>query len=145
MNYKVPGLLSVGLIGIAIGIAGIQLFLSSAILGAAYVCCFPVVMLSMLYFYCRKCPHVALGTCRHVIPGPIVKAMFKPVEPSNYKLWEMALALIPFAVFIIFPQFWLLKNIPLVIIFWTLMLLGGILVRTSVCPKCQNVNCFFLP
>ncbi|MBN1398061.1 MAG: hypothetical protein JXA06_08540 [Bacteroidetes bacterium] len=141
MNYKIPGLLSIGIMFIALAIAGYQLFMSSALIGILYALLLPVVFLNLLYFYCRKCPHVPDNSCRHVIFGPIVKKLYKLEEPSPYKISELFLALFPFILFILFPQYWLFQNKLLLTVFWILMIISGLIILFGVCRECRNTHC----
>lgn len=133
------------MIFVAFGIADYRLFVSSRALGIGYAVCLPLVFLNMFYFYCRKCPHVADKTCRHVLFGPIVKKLFKPVNPAPYKTGEIIIALVPMAIFILFPQRWLFKTLYLFVMYWVLMLMAGAIIRFRVCPKCGNINCPLCP
>jgi hypothetical protein len=145
MNYKIPGLSSITFMFIALVIASFQLFTVSIITGTIYIILIPVVFLNLLYWYCRKCPHSANGTCRHVIFGWITKKVFSIVAPTKYTVIEIIFSLAPLAVLILLPQYLLFKNLILFIAFWILMLIAGVIVRTGVCPGCRNLNCAFCP
>lgn len=145
MSYKVPGLLSITLVFIALGIMDYQLFSISLAIGLIYALCIPVAFAFTLFNYCRKCPHVTQKSCRHVILGLIVARLFKPLAPSKYTLKEIFTALIPLMLLVIFPQYQLFLNISLFIAFWILMLIAVIIVRMEVCKKCENINCTFCP
>lgn len=145
MNYKVPGLSSIILVFAALLIACCQLFLSSPVLALIYFICIPLAFLFTLYNYCTKCPHVQDGTCRHVVFGWVVVKLFKIRSPSKYTLKEIILALAPIAALLIFPQYWLFQNIGLFTVFWVLMLIAVVIVRTGVCISCRNSNCKFCP
>ena len=145
MNYKVPGLISIFVMFMALGIADYELFTGSLLLGAVYMLCIPLVFLNTLYHYCSQCPHADHNTCRHVIFGPIVAKLFKPEAPAPYKPAQILGALIPLAALVIFPQAWLWQNTPLFVLFWVFMMLAGMIVRVGVCPRCENSNCSFCP
>jgi len=141
MNYKIPGLLSSSIVFIAFIIAFYQLFISSVLIGILYTIFLPIVFLNLLYFFCRKCPHVPDNSSRHVIFGPIVKKLYKLEEPSPYKISELFLALFPFVLFILFPQYWLFQNKSLLAVFWMLMIISGLIILFGVCRKCRNTHC----
>jgi len=145
MSYKIPGLSSIILLFIALGIADYQLFTVSLPLGIVYFICIPLSFLITLYNYCRKCPHVASKTCRHVLFGWIISKLFKPIQPSKYTVKEAFVSLIPLVFIVIFPQYWLVQSIGLFIAFWVLMLAAVVIVRIGVCIGCKNVNCLFCP
>jgi len=143
MNYKIPGLASIGLAFLAIGIADYQLFKYSTIFGVIYIVGMLPVFLNTLYQYCRKCPHVGNSTCRHVIFGKLIKRLFGLLEPSPYETKAMLSVLISNSLFFIFPQYWLFQNTFLVVTFWVIMSLSVVIIRKSVCPSCLNNNCYF--
>lgn len=145
MNYRIPGILSIVLLFVTAGIAGYQLFTVSTMLGIAFVIALPLSFLSTFYFYCRKCPHALRGTCRHVVMGWTVSKLFKLSEPSEYTVIEMIYAFVPAAVVIIIAQYWLVQNIKLFTVFWMLMLVTGVIIRTSVCRECENTYCKMCP
>jgi hypothetical protein len=143
MNYKVPGLSSIISMLIALAIALFQLFTFSILFGAFYAILIPIVFLNLIYWYCRKCPHTSDGTCRHVIFGRITKMLFGATNQDNYTFKEIIFALFPLVMLVAAPQYWLFQNKYLIIIFWGLMLLAGVIVRTGVCSGCRNTNCTF--
>lgn len=143
MDYRIPGLVSIFLAFIAIGIADFQLFQYSITIGVVYIVLMPIIFLNTLYQYCRKCIHVADGTCRHVIFGKLINKLFKVSKPSPYTFKEVSSVLISNTLFFIFPQYWLFKNLLLLITFWVFMLISIITIRYLVCPNCCNRNCYF--
>ncbi|MBN2039668.1 MAG: hypothetical protein JW864_06480 [Spirochaetes bacterium] len=145
MNYKVPGISSIIFMITALILADIWLFIISPGLGVIYSALIPVMFLVILYFYCRKCPHTAKGTCRHGILGRITKRLFGQSDPEKYTAKEIIFTLTALAVLIAFPQYWLFQNIVLSTGFWILMFISGLIVRTGVCPGCRNFNCKFCP
>lgn len=145
MNYRIPGLMSIVLLLAAVGIADYQLCSISFGLGIAFVIGLLLAFTYTLYSYCRKCPHATSQTCRHVVLGWIVNKLFKPLAPSPYTGREIMQAALPAAVIIILAQYWLVQNIERFITFWTLLLITGVIIRTSVCRECQNLNCKMCP
>jgi hypothetical protein len=145
MNYKIPGLTSIILFFIAIGIAAVDLFTVSISLGIVNIVLLPLIFLNVFYWYCRKCPHIMNGTCRHVILGKITHGLFNAVAPAKYSFKEIIFTLLPLIILIIFPQYWLFQNKYLFIAFWIFMLVAVIIVRTGVCTGCKNTNCAFCP
>lgn len=145
MNYKIPGLSSGAFIFIALILADIWLFITSFSLGIIYTIVIPIMFLMVLYFYCRKCPHTVNGTCRHVIFGRITKKLFGPSDQQKYTAKEILFTLIALLILIAFPQYWLIQNLVLFTVFWFLMFITGIIIRTGVCPGCRNHNCLLCP
>jgi hypothetical protein len=145
MNYKLPGILSLVLAGIALLIADFRLFTVSWILGLAYAVGLPLLFIVVFYGYCRKCPHVGDRSCRHVLPGWIVSKLFKAEAPAPYTRGEALLGALPLLAMFLFPQYWLIQNLILFMAFWIATLLTVISIRLAVCPGCQNTFCFFCP
>jgi len=145
MNYKLPGILSLVLAGIALLIADLGLFIVSWILGAAYSISLPLLLIVVFYGYCRKCQHVGDLSCRHVLPGWIVSKLFKTQAPAPYTGGETLLTTLPLLALFLFPQYWLLQNSLLFMAFWIATLLTVLSIRLAVCPSCQNIFCFFCP
>jgi hypothetical protein len=145
MKDKIPGVSSIALVFIAFGIAAYQLLQYSILLGLLFIVFTPAVFLNVMYQYCRKCPHVKSKTCRHVIIGAITGKLFGSIESSAYTRREILLMLIPLCALVIFPQYWLFQNIPLLIAFWVLMVLAVLIVLTGVCRTCENNNCAMCP
>jgi len=145
MDYKITGLGSILLVFVALGIASSQLFQASVIFGFVYLVCIPIAFLNVSYHYCRKCPHVANDTCRHVVLGWAVKKLFKYNLSSKYTFKDLIFAAVPLGILVILPQYWLFVNMPLFVVFWVLMLIAVMIVRTGVCVTCQNTKCSFCP
>ncbi len=143
MNYKIPGVTSIVLGGAAFGLAVFLLLQFSIILGVVYLLFMPIMFLNILYQYCRKCPHVPEGTCRHVLFGAIVKRFFTAIEPALYTQKELIRMIIPFVLYILFPQYWLFQHTSLFILYWGLMASAITIIRLGVCTSCKNSFCFF--
>lgn len=145
MKNRFTGVFSIVLVFIALLLAIYRLFSISVILGIFYLIYIIVSLILILYFYCRKCPHVINGTCRHVLFGWITARLFKAVEPSPYTSRETLFTLLPLALAILLPQYWLFQKTHLFIGFWALVLPAVIMVLTSVCKGCLNRNCSLCP
>lgn len=145
MNYKFPGLTSILFMFVALAIASYSLFANSFILGAVYTLFIPIALLNTLYNYCRKCPHAVDQTCRHVILGMVIMRSFKPLQPSSYTINEYLRALIPLILLFIYPQYWLIANTNLIVLFWLFMAAAVFIIRIGVCSDCRNANCMFCP
>lgn len=145
MNYKIPGLLSILLFGGALAVAALRMFQISTQAGLLYSAALPVTLGVMLVFFCRKCPHVANNTCRHVIFGPVIKRLFPHSKPARYTLVELVLAFLPLGAMLIIPQMYLFQKPQLAVLFWTLCLPALLIVKTQVCSSCKNGNCISNP
>jgi hypothetical protein len=145
MSYKVPGILSLALAFIALIIADLQLFSVSLIVGLAYAVGIPLLIVVALFGYCRKCPHVADRSCRHVVPGLIVSKLFSTTEPARYTKIETLISSMPLVFLFLFPQYWLFRNLTLFILFWVFTVVSVLCIGLKVCPTCKNTFCFFCP
>ena len=106
------GILSLIIFITAIGISSINIFFYSRLFGIIYLSIIPFLFLSVIYFYCSKCPHVEDGSCRHFIFGKIAK-IFQNRANEKYNIVDYIGTIIPILGIVAFPQFWLIKNIPL--------------------------------
>jgi hypothetical protein len=143
--YAIPGVGSLLLLVAALAVADIQLFSASLALGIGFAVSVPLFFLPVFYWYCRRCPHAADGTCRHVLIGRATKALFKLHPPARYSAREIILSLAPLAVLVLFPQYWLFRSIWPGVVFWALMAAAFLIVRIGVCPVCGNENCALCP
>jgi hypothetical protein len=143
MHYRIPGILSLALAFTAMGMADYYLFGFAVWLGVAYAAIVPFALLNNIYVYCRKCPHIHDGTCRRVVFGPVVKMLFKALPPGPYSIRELILQLVPAAVYVLFPQPWLIRDVRLFAIFWALMACAIAIQVFFICPKCQNSYCLY--
>lgn len=141
MHYKVPGLTSILIALAALILAAWRLFAVSLWLGAGFTLAAIAGGLIMLRTYCRKCPHLARGTCRHVLPGWIVGNLFHPRPPGPYSFRELLIAFFPVVMIMAFPQYWLFQHKAVFFAFWGLMAVAVVIVRMGVCPVCENGHC----
>jgi hypothetical protein len=141
MNYKIPGVASLMLMFAAVLVATYQMYTVSVFLGTAFIIAITFSLVNMLYFYCRKCPHAASNTCRHVIIGWIVVKLFKTTAPTKYSTKEMLLSMLPIVTVILVSQYWLIQNDKLFVVFWILMIEAVVIIRVLVCGECGNFNC----
>jgi len=141
MNYKISGLSSLVFVFFALAIAAFQLYKTSPLIGIIYSLSIPISFFIVLYCYCRKCPHVASKTCRHVLFGWIVAKIFKSSVPSKYSLLEIIFTVVPLLIIFMYPQYGLYQNKTLFTVFWLLMIVAVVIVRSGVCPRCENLYC----
>lgn len=144
MKYRFHGVMSVILTLTAFACANYQLYVESLFLGVIYSVWIPIMLLITVQAFCTKCPHMADNTCRHALEWIIIK-LIKVKEPSKYTLWETIRATIPLCIGVIFPQYWLFNNIPVLVVFWVIMIMVVLEIRQYVCKDCQNTYCQFCP
>jgi hypothetical protein len=100
-------------------------------------------IVSLLYFYCSKCT-CGREDCSHFFIGKLLR-FFPDRRGSGYSLTDYIGTIIPLALMIGLPQYILIKFPVLMIVFWILMLAGGMLILLFVCKNCRNKNCKFCP
>jgi hypothetical protein len=142
---RIPGAASLALLLAALVIADVELFVCSVVLGLVYAAFVPAAFLPALALYCRKCPHAANDTCRHVFVGKIARALFGTAPPTPYSAPNIIGTLLPIAAVLLFPQYWLFQAAGFAVVFWALAAPAGALVPVGVCPGCGNVNCRLRP
>jgi hypothetical protein len=145
MENRIAGVASLALLLAGVGIAVYQSFTVSTMLGAIFACGFLISIFCIFYGYCRKCPHSADRTCRHVIPGIIASKLFGRKESSRYTAAELLITMLPVGLTVLAAQIWLLRNIPLLIAFWVSIAAAVAIIRVSVCKGCGNANCRMCP
>lgn len=119
----------VGFIGIA------QYSLNAALIYAAGI---PATFVIFVYAYCTKCP--IRNNCVHVVHGLVANLM--PGREQGKYSWADILGAMTFFGFVcIFPQYWLLKNLTLLVMFWVIYLTGMSLNAIKLCHGCGNVDC----
>lgn len=96
------------------------------------------VFLIFVYAFCAKCP--ALDTCTHVLQGMLTHCMPSrttgPYSPGDL------LGLVLFFSFVaLFPQYWLIKNLMLMLVFWILFLGNLVITHFMCCKGCGNIYC----
>ncbi len=99
---------------------------------------------SFLVFYClcTHCPHQFMhGKCTFV-PFGLQKKLFK-FKPRKMNVFEIIGHNLITKGAIIIPQFWLYKDLKLLIIFWILCLPTILRLSFYHCKKCQNYGCPF--
>jgi hypothetical protein len=133
------GILSLLLVLIALTFGNYIIFEHSALYGYIHLMIILTSFLIVLYSFCAKCP-CRLDNCGHYFPGKLTLLLPKRT-PGKYTVSEFFGTTTALAAMIGFPQFWLLKNINYFSWFWTALLIAAILIRTSVCPACDNKEC----
>jgi len=132
------GIISLTLAGIAIFLGIVAVFADNIFFGVIYLAVNILGFLIIVYSYCTKC--AGRKKCGHVILGKITK--FLPSrEQSNYTLFDYAGVVVPFLFIVVFPQFYLIKHIWMLIVFWVLMLIAVLEINKYVCTACVNSKC----
>jgi hypothetical protein len=119
----------VGFFGIA------QFSLPVAIL---YVAGCAVSFIIFVYAFCTKCP--IRQNCVHIVHGKLTKILPGRTQ-GLYSQCDRMGTLLYFGFLTIFPQYWLINNLYLMIIFWAIFLTGLAINSITLCHGCENLDC----
>lgn len=99
---------------------------------------------SFLIFYClcSHCPHQHYFSQCTFVPFGLQKKIFK-FKPSKMNFLEIIGHNLITKGAIIIPQYWLIKDVKLFIIFWVFCLPTILRLSFYHCKKCQNYGCPF--
>jgi len=139
MTGKFHGIFSIALAGIAIVLGAYSIIRLSLVVGLLYCILTVMSFLLIVYSYCCKCT-CRKHSCGHVIFGKIAEYLpsRKQEKYSYIDIFGVIIALL----FIIgFPQYWLVRQISILFIFWGLLIVAGIEIFLFVCATCQNERC----
>jgi len=131
------GVMSVTLVGIAIGIALWVLVPGAWGWAAGYVALCGVGMGAILYAYCAKCP--CKQCCAHVLPGMIAGRF--PRKPGPYSTAEQVAVVVVLLLILGLPQLWLWRNVTAGFVFWALTAIAAIQILAFICGRCPNIHC----
>lgn len=138
MGARFHGVVSIGLIGVAIVIAAVVMFRASWELGLVYVAGCAVAPLGIVYAYCAKCS--CRSKCAHVVFGKLAEA-FTDRQPGSYTKAEIAVVVLALLWLLGLPQVWLWRSAGPFAAFWVLNIVAVVQIRLAVCPACDNVYC----
>jgi len=117
----------------------ISVFDESWAMGTVYIAIILFSMPMITYSFCSKCM-CRIDSCGHVLPGRLTK-LLPARKQVGYTALDILGLVVPMMLLLGFPQFWLWKNTPLLIVFWVLVLIGLTEVKLFVCAKCTNERC----
>jgi hypothetical protein len=133
------GTISLFLILSALAVALGDVFPKSWEFGLLYVLAVVLCTVTIVYAYCAKCP-CRRYACGHALFGWLA-AKFTNRKEGRYTFLDSAATLISIAAILLIPQVWLIKSLPAIILFWTLMILAALDIVFLVCPDCTNRYC----
>lgn len=139
MQNKFHGIVSISLLGISFLIGLFAVLTTSITMGLIYLFLIVSLFLVIVYSYCCKCS-CREHSCGHVLPGKITKYLPKRKQ-SKYTTLDILSVLVSFLIMVIFPQFWLFKNLLLLLAFWSLLIIAIMEILLLVCTVCKNEKC----
>ncbi len=139
MKKKLISLLTLFLILAVVAIGFTAITIESKINSIYYLVISGAGLLMILISYCSKCP-VRLTDCKHLIIGSLTLLLPKR-QTGPYSFFDFFITTIGCLGIILYPQFWLFKNMPLLFAFWFGSILFIIVVTLFQCKICGNSNC----
>jgi hypothetical protein len=106
--------------------------------GVIYFLILSAAPLTMVYFFCTKCPCAEKG-CGHVFPGLLASKI--GLKQGSYSPTDLGAISAAIGALVIFPQPWLIKKPRLMASFWMLLACAFLQIRIFVCRYCGNENC----
>ncbi|NLD92858.1 MAG: hypothetical protein GX639_09340 [Fibrobacter sp.] len=139
---RIHGVISLMLFAVALLVAINAVFAQSITFGIIYLIILPIGALLALMGFCPKCPHVADRTCRHVIPGEIMRLFPTGKTGGQYRATDYLILIVPILFIIGLPQIPLFKQGILIFgLFWSILVLVITEIATFVCNSFRNSNC----
>lgn len=118
------------------GIYGI--FLYSPVAAAVYAAGCIILMIGFVYAYCTKCP--IRYNCVHVLMGLMTRLMPRR-EEAPYTRCDLTGVVMFFGFVAFFPQYWLVRDPALFLLFWFLFIGEWLLTHFTCCRGCGNIFC----
>jgi hypothetical protein len=137
-KYNIHGIVAMVLFLISFGVGVVAVSKYSIALGTVALFLVLLSFVSVSVIYCSKCK--CRNNCNHVIFGKI-SILLSKYNPDNYILFDVIVGLLPMLIAIVFPQYWIVKNITFVLCYWIPMVIGGLEAFIFLCPKCLNSKC----
>ncbi|MEI7434175.1 MAG: hypothetical protein WCJ93_08000 [Methanomicrobiales archaeon] len=138
MSQKTYGIIAL-IVLIAAFLVGLYGILQYSVTAAAiYLIGSIVVFLIFVYAFCAKCPirnnctHVVMGCATHLMPSRATGAYSRP---------DLLGTLLFFGFVALFPQYWLIRNSLLMLVFWILFLGNLGITHYTCCKGCGNIYC----
>jgi hypothetical protein len=138
MSARFHGVVSIGLVGLAILLAVVVVLPSSPVLGVVYLAGCMVALLGIVYAYCAKCP--CRVHCAHLVFGKLASALTDR-QSGPYTPAEIAVVGLALLWLLGLPQIWLWRSLGVFIAFWVLSAVAVFQIRLVVCRGCENVYC----
>jgi len=137
MRGRWSGRLSLGWFAAAVAVGIVAMNQRAALAAWAYgavAVCAPLLMVAV---WCTKC--AGRSCCAHVLPGKLAGRLSRgpgPYSAADYLLCGLAIALL-----LLVPQVALVRQPPLLALFWVLVVAGAVHVRRGACRVCANEHC----
>jgi hypothetical protein len=136
-KQRLHGVVSLGLVGVSIGIALVVMFRAAWGWGVLYVAISAASGYGIVYAYCAKCP--CKVRCGHVLPGKAAQRFKR--QPGPYTATDNMILVLGLIGVIALPQIWLWRDPALFGVFWLLTGIALVDILRVVCRACNNIYC----
>ena len=132
-----------GIVGLAMFAAafctGLYAILPYSIIAAGiYLVGSTAVYLIFVYAFCAKCP--VRNECNHVVMGRLTQLV--PARTTGaYSRSDLLGTVVFFGFVALFPQYWLIRNPMLMLVFWMLFFGNLAITHSRCCKGCGNTCC----
>jgi len=116
------------------------IYLESITWGLIYAIYLFLVLIVILGCFCAYCPYPYRYSDCLLLPYGLIKKLFK-ARPGPISTLEKSVLIVTMIGMIAIPQYWLFKNLTLLIMFWILFILISVPFPFYICKRCQNYNC----
>jgi hypothetical protein len=138
MSKKTYGIIGLVMLiaAVLVGLSGILPYSFTA--AGIYLVGSIAVFLIFVYAFCAKCPvrdnctHILQGMVTHLMPGRTTGA---------YSRRDLLGTVVFFGFVALFPQYWLIRNPVLMLVFWILFLGNLVITHFMCCKGCGNIYC----
>lgn len=138
-KHNIHGIISIVLVFLSFGIGVVSIAIYSVIVSLISVLTIILAFVTISMIYCSKCK--CRNNCNHLIIGKI-STLFSKFNPDKYTKKDLIWGVIvPMFIAIGLPQYWLIKNPTLIILYWGVIVLAGLEVYFFVCNNCLNDKC----
>ena len=138
-NKRIHGIISLLIAGAAILTGFLAVCSADLYMALAYLMVIIASPFAVTYFFCSKCP-CRFGKCAHVLPAKLTK-IYKSRKNTKYEFIDYFVTVSALLLLFGIPQFWLIKNTWLMMIFWVLSIVAFAEIRSFICVKCGNQLC----
>ena len=121
--------------------ACVSIFKISIVWFVIYILVCIALILIVYRFYCTHCPHYiqGVGTTRCMFFWGMPK--FFESRPGPLNLFEKAVSLIAPVVLVLFPLYWLIQQMDLLVIYVLSLAVLGLTIRRYECGRCIYFDC----
>ena len=138
MSAKTYGVIGLVMLTAAVLVGLYGIFRYSVTAAGIYLIGSIAVFLIFVYAFCAKCP--IRDTCTHVIQGMVTHLM-PGRTPGAYSRSDLLGTLLFFGFVALFPQYWLIRNPVLMLVFWILFIGNLVITHYGCCKGCGNKYC----